>query len=248
MSTRKTYKVYVLLDPRNQSDNEQQFRYVGQTKQKLEKRLYQHIIKCRSPSQKQRYVNVWIRQLLEIGVNPEIKEMGRFSSKSAVDAFEQKLIEQLRARNVRLCNLTSGGDGCYKMSQITREKMSLSHKAEKNHFYGRRHSKATREKISKNRKGQKAWNKGLLLPDHCGSNNPFYGKTHSKKTKERISMAHARMWNFLNPSGEVVNIFNLAEFCRRNNLSVSAMNDLFHGVRHRKSHKGWRRVPPPSNI
>lgn len=50
----------------------------------------------------------------------------------------------------------------------------ISLRGKENPFYGRKHSKATRERLSEN-----AIERGL-----GGKDNPFYGKTHSEETKK----------------------------------------------------------------
>ena len=50
---------------------------------------------------------------------------------------------------------------------------------EKNGFYGKKHSKETRQKISKKMKGKLV-----------GEKNPFYGKTHSPEVRQKISEAN----------------------------------------------------------
>jgi hypothetical protein len=52
-----------------------------------------------------------------------------------------------------------------------------------------------------------------------------------------------RSWDgFRDPSGNPVTIVNLADFCRRNRLSMTAMCQLFKGQSKLKSHKGWTHV------
>jgi len=100
-----------------------------------------------------------------------------------------------------LRNRTNGGDGLSKPSTETRrkisekhkgktlskehkEKMSESHKGEKNHFYGKTHSKEMRRKISETHKGR------TLSEEHkrkIGESGK--GKTLSGETKRRISKA-----------------------------------------------------------
>lgn len=49
-----------------------------------------------------------------------------------------------------------------------------------------------------------------------------------------------RHWpGFRDPAGRLVTIVNLADFCRRNRLSSTAMAQLFKGKSKLKSHKGW---------
>ena len=93
-------------------------------------------------------------------------------------------------------------------SDECRRKRSEKMKGEKNHRYGKSHSKETREKISKSRKGivysretiekisklnmgKKHSNetKRKQSESSKGKNNPFYGKSHSEETKRKLSEA-----------------------------------------------------------
>ena len=52
-----------------------------------------------------------------------------------------------------------------------------------------------------------------------------------------------RTWDgFRDPGGSPVTIVNLADFCRRNRLNMTAMSQLFKGQSKLKSHKGWTHV------
>ncbi len=42
-------------------------------------------------------------------------------------------------------------------------------------------------------------------------------------------------------SGELVYIYNLSEFCRKNSLGVGHMSSVFSGKR--PHHRGWRKAP-----
>lgn len=243
MTSETFYRVYILADPRRHIVRTKRIRYVGQTKQDLNKRLYQHIIKCDSPSQKQRYVNRWIRKLLDIGVKPKIYGGAKLTTRKKADEVERKYIQHLLKQGYRLTNLTSGGDGHFEMSEVTRKKMSDSHKGTKNHFYGRHHSEETKKKISEANKGKTSWLKGKKVNSkmlaHLKRIQPL---TKSPKAKQKQIKAVSKTYKFLDPQGQEVEIVNLAKYCRENSLNVAAMNDLFHGVRHRKSYKGWRRI------
>jgi very-short-patch-repair endonuclease len=77
---------------------------------------------------------------------------------------------------------------------------SCNHLKERNHFYGKHHTKETKEKISLQKKGKPSKNKGrkhtgralenmrngFKRRDQKGSKNPFWGKKHTKETKEKI--------------------------------------------------------------
>lgn len=54
---------------------------------------------------------------------------------------------------------------------------------------------------------------------------------------DNIIKAKAKTYNFLNPNGRLVKIYNLSDFCRCNNLRQSHMSSVSSGNRHH--HKGW---------
>lgn len=55
---------------------------------------------------------------------------------------------------------------------------------------------------------------------------------------ENNSFAHAKMYKFISPAGEVVEIYNMKKFCLDNNLARSAMSLVSSGKA--PHHKGWR--------
>lgn len=95
---------------------------------------------------------------------------------------EIELIKDLHTciydENCKGYNMTYGGEGVLgrKPSPETLIKMSMSHKGNKNAFYGKHHSKLQKEKWSRERKGM-----------NIGQDNPFYGKHHNKETIEVLS-------------------------------------------------------------
>lgn len=54
---------------------------------------------------------------------------------------------------------------------------------------------------------------------------------------ENTIEARAKHYSFISPSGEVVNIYNLNEFCRNNGLNHGNMSQVHLGKL--KQHKGW---------
>lgn len=56
-------------------------------------------------------------------------------------------------------------------------------------------------------------------------------------TKENTTEALAKHYSFISPSGEVVNIYNLNEFCRNNGLNQGSMSSVHLGKL--KQCKGW---------
>lgn len=54
---------------------------------------------------------------------------------------------------------------------------------------------------------------------------------------ENAVKSHAKHYVFKSPSGEIVNVYNISEFCRKNGLLNQHMGKVHLGKR--KSHKGW---------
>lgn len=84
-------------------------------------------------------------------------------------------------------NLTTGGDGQYKVSNATREKMRLSH-------LGLKHTEEAKAKIGKIHKGKKlseeTKNKISQTRIKKQIPSPMLGKKHSQETKEKIGKAN----------------------------------------------------------
>jgi G:T-mismatch repair DNA endonuclease (very short patch repair protein) len=93
---------------------------------------------------------------------------------------------------------------------------------EDNGFYGKSHSRKTKEKISENRKGK------------CTSkDNPFYGKTHTKETIEKITIK-GNIWREENPElsyeaglrGWQHSMFSTVKYGRKTSIERKVENKL----------------------
>jgi hypothetical protein len=67
----------------------------------------------------------------------------------------------------------------------------------------------------------------IYSPETC----MFVSKTRN------IIKARAKHYELISPEGELVKIYNLADFCAKNNLSQGCLHHVRKGKR--KSHKGW---------
>lgn len=56
--------------------------------------------------------------------------------------------------------------------------------------------------------------------------------------KENVAYSNSKYWDVVTPLGEVVRVFNLKEFCKKNDLSYVCMRQIFNGVQ--IQHKGWK--------
>ena len=209
------YKITNLLDGKV---------YVGQTVQKLRRRLNQH-------------KNAEAKSISAIDEAIKKYDWKNFKAEVIEECPREMLnereifwIKELNCLSPKGYNLTSGGDGGYIRSEETLEKMRLANEGktlsdetkakiseasqgEKNHFYGRHHteeSKAkmsaaqkgkvispeTRAKMSEAHKNPSPETRAKLSESRAGEKNSFYGRHHTPETKAKISEAKQ------NPSDE----------------------------------------------
>lgn len=228
------YKLYVLVDP-----NTRKIRYVGQTSQTLYARLHQHIWHTTSPSQPKHHVNSWIKQLLDMGKKPILRLVCSRETLEEMDAAEIASITRLREKGYRLCNITSGGDGHYEMSEETKEKRRLASLGEKNPFFGKKHSRETKQLIGSYHVGVR------LSPEHkrkaiealklCHELNR--GVPLKQERRDKIGVANSRTYILYDSDGMETCITNLKRFCAENNLNYICMNHVTTG--RNKTHRGW---------
>jgi len=111
-------------------------------------------------------------------------------------------------------------------------------------------SEITRLKISKINIGRKASPETIkrLSDSHMGNKHTeetkkkisdfFKGKKPSENTRLGSIDKNSKTWKFISPNNEIVQIKNLKQFCKDNNLSYSEMYSLTNGTRI-SPHKGW---------
>lgn len=195
-------------------------KYVGQTKQSIEKRFQRHCWK--SESKKNMPIVLAIRKYGKH--NFLITELCECKSKYDLDSKE---IEFSRIYNTIVPNgyNLKVGNGPNTVSEETKKKISLANKGRKasnrhiinqsiSHI-GNKMSDEIKQKLSKINKGKKASNK-------C------YEKSLERNCKTYV----------LEKDGKIITVVNMAKFCRENNLTASCMcrisqNDSL-------TYKGWR--------
>lgn len=85
-----------------------------------------------------------------------------------------------------------------------------------NHFYGKKHTNESKQKMSIKLKGKKPHNKGVR-----GANDP-----------------QSKLYEIIDPQGNVFTIKGLKDFCRKNNLLHQAMGQVALGrLNHHKKYK-----------
>lgn len=151
-----------------------------------------------------------------------------------------------------------------KQSEVMKGKYS----GELNPFYGKKHSKETKQILSIKRQGIKlsketieksaASRRGLQKSKETrnklsislsgeknpmfgrkGENSPNFGKKHTKEHRDKLAEKQSKTYQLISPLGELVTIKNLSNFCRENPLlSEACLRKVIQ--RKNKSHKGWR--------
>jgi len=97
-------KIYKLIDPFTS-----EIRYIGKTKRKLVKRLWEHVNKAKYSTNKKSHKENWIRQVLKDGGKPKIELVTEVEETK----WEQEEINQItmHAKNHKLTNIAKGGMG-----------------------------------------------------------------------------------------------------------------------------------------
>lgn len=161
--------IYALVDPRNNL-----IRYIGKSHRTAHRRLRRHLAACylTGNTHKER----WIRQLLRVGLEPEITILQHCSTPEELNRAERDTIRRLRDEGVALTNATDGGDGGGKHTPESKERIrraltgrskSPEHRANLTIAQrGRKASAETRAKLSEERRAR-----GYYPPPRYGADN-----------------------------------------------------------------------------
>ena len=161
--------------------------YIGQTAQSLNKRISKHI----NDALNNRYNSYFHRAIRKYGKeNFKWEIITECNSQEELNKAEVEMIEKYNTFESGY-NLTKGGEGQFgfKHSKETKEKMSKRHK-------GKRFSEKHRMRLSESHRGEKHNNYGKHFSEETkkrmseaqkGEKNSMYGKHHSERTKEAMS-------------------------------------------------------------
>lgn len=180
----------MLTDPRNDKPF-----YIGYGQKN---RMYQHekdVLADKIPNRTNIKLGNKIKKILDSGKMIEYKKIFITENRQEALNREKELIEEKGLEN--LCNLTSGGEGGYIVSEETKQKLSTLKKGKTKrkisenstkYWLGKTRSKETRKKLSEAHKGQIPWNKGKT---------GVYSETTIKKisktlTGRKLSAEHKR--------------------------------------------------------
>jgi len=158
--------------------------YVGSTKRNPAQRMKEHFRRLRNQS----HSNVILTS--------EWRKYGEESFVfDVIEVCDDEILSQREDHYIRiLSSLAPNGFNCQTadrpvMTDVTRSKMSKSKTGELNSFYGKKHSEASRARMSNSLKGMRLTDahRDSIRISVTGDRNPFYGKTHSEETKKKIS-------------------------------------------------------------
>lgn len=109
----KKYKIYKLIDPRIQDEEDsKRVRYIGWTNKELSARLSNHITEAKHDiTQQHTHKNRWINNLLKENLRPIIQLVDETDDPNEIKLMEIKYIKQFKDGGFLLTNATLGGDG-----------------------------------------------------------------------------------------------------------------------------------------
>lgn len=169
----------------------------------------------------------WKLHIKKHGYDVETEIVGAFENIDEAVEFalrfskENNIVESEKWANLQEENGLDGVLCGNVITDETRKKMSMVSK-------GKRRSAAACQRISSGRKG-------IYNPK---SNEKKIGIPRDKQVCYKIAKTMATFWEVIDSYGNKQLVFNLKNFCRANNLDVSAMSNVARGKR--KQHKGYK--------
>lgn len=168
--------------------------YVGSTAN-FESRMYSHL----SELQRGCHSNSRLQEMFNLGGGVVFTILGE-GSREAMYAVEQRWIDNNNPNLLNIVTSAKGGNAFerHPNQEQFRLNKSLAVMGESNPMFGRTHTDAAKEKISRANKGNQPWlgrthseDSKKLLSDNAklrvGEKNGFFGKTHSDEFKQATS-------------------------------------------------------------
>lgn len=126
---------------------------------------------------------IWKHYRKEFKINPSEDNRKLLSKMVCAYKMMRRLFGERTEQNLTL-----------KQYELLREEFCKSMTGSGNGFYGRKHTKESKEKMSEKKRGENHPRFGLHgkenpLFGRVGENNPRFGMTHSEESKEKMSLA-----------------------------------------------------------
>ena len=156
----------------------------------------------------------------------------------------QKMIKAFWCMNNQKTKNTYLNSHLYESSKI---RYIENIKGENHHWYGKKHSQKTRERMRKREthpmsgKTHSDETKIKMSKSHIGKPSPkgMLGKNHTKETKQKLQQSkEVKSFSVISPTGEIIHSKNTKQFCRDNNLDKGHFSQVLNGKR--PVHKGFR--------
>lgn len=82
-----------------------------------------------------------------------------------------------------------------------------------------------------------------MTVDHKDSDktNNHHSNLQLMEAVNNVIKGNARHWKLLSPNGEVVEVYNLRQFCRDKGLHGAHLYNVLNGKPKYNAHKGWRK-------
>lgn len=204
-------------------------KYIGKTRQKLEKRIKQHY------TDRKKLNYLFYRAINKHGFDNFIWGVIEKCDISLLNEKEEYWISFYKSNNKKYgYNMSSGGE-----FGIPRE--ILVECGKRNGEYSKNNKlgvfSLTKEEKSEIGKigGTKAKEMGVGIHAYTSEQKSYYGKIGGLIRAEQT----ARYFELLSPSGELHTGKNMTDFCRKNNLTPSAICNVLNGKC--LHHKGWKK-------
>jgi len=216
-----------------------QKRYIGLTAKDLHKRWSAHRNKAKKCNK---------------GIYAAIQKYGIDNFKFEVlETFNDLSFDELLAKEVEYIkkyntfspggyNMTHGGEGTtgHKLSAETRRKMSESRTGKTRQPFSKEH----KVKIGLAQKGKKISeaHRDILSQKFSGKGNPMHGRSFTAEHKQKMTLTKSRkiLGYLKSPKGEIVEIRNITQFCKANNLCIPGIAKLLKGKH--KSYSNWTKL------
>lgn len=200
-------------------------KYIGQTVKTLEHRWRGHCWECNTKL----HGMIISKAISKYGKEAfEMELLQECSSIEELNKAEQKWIKLLNNLAPRGYNLKEGGKNG-RLSEETKIKIGNSNR-------GKKVSPETIKKLSVSHIGNKQTEetKNKLRAFFIGKPQKL---EHIEKRSKALEKIIAKTYWLKNPEGKIIEIYNLAKFCRENKFSISKMNELANGKR--MLYRGW---------
>jgi group I intron endonuclease len=195
-------------------------KYIGQTKDSVEIRFQEHCWRC---SAKTMEIS---KDILAYGKeNFKISLLVICEYKEEANRYECECSKIYNTIYPNGYNHRAGGGKTSNTSNKFKEKIS-------NANTGRKNTSEANKRLSESHKGIPCSERSKqITSERCK------GKSVSDLCIENSIKAVAKNYKVKDPLGNVISVYNMAKFCRDNNLSAPKMCLVVNGKR--KFHKGW---------